>query len=260
MDKVAVTYKQLKRLGDAAKAKKLIIDEAKVVKMMGVPAPPKFALSDLWKRGPKHAAKVAIAGLGGKLLRKVVARNPGSTSALGLVKGTRTRGLGVGTHIMVPSGVKPADALGKVMPSTKAHKLRYPEKQLLSEVVKRHELEELRTIDKALKTRKYPKRFASHLGVQPMLNDLTMAQTLTGPGSKGVSKTLLKMRGKEVKRLKKQIPGLGRLGMGTMGGVRLNRHARKKIEAMYKGPRYRDVTNKVQDKLFKKLVQWKEKP
>ena len=99
-----------------------------------------------------------------------------------------------------------------------------------------HEAREIKALYKS-KSRKLGlgpgPTFESHIGPDPMLNDVIIANTLTGEGAKGAKDLLMKMRAPELKRLKNQLAGDARaeaLIDKLLAGGRINRHGRKYLD------------------------------
>lgn len=74
-------------------------------------------------------------------------------------------------------------------------------------------------------------KFMGHIGAGPVLNDLTIANTLTGKGSGEARNFIRAMRGREVGKLEKFSPHLKRLDMTNN---RLNRREKRHVEEQIK--------------------------
>lgn len=70
----------------------------------------------------------------------------------------------------------------------------------------------------------------SHASLKPPLQDLNIAATLTGKGSREAAEEIRKLRGREVDELEQIIPGLERLNLGKK---RVSRHAQKRLQEAY---------------------------
>jgi len=109
-------------------------------------------------------------------------------------------------------------------------------KEMVHNAIGLHEAREIKALYKS-KSRKLGlgpgPTFESHIGPDPMLNDVIIANTLTGEGAKGAKDLLMKMRAPELKRLKNQLAGDARaeaLIDKLLAGGRINRHGRKYLD------------------------------
>ncbi|MAP23901.1 MAG: hypothetical protein CL582_23465 [Alteromonadaceae bacterium] len=73
-------------------------------------------------------------------------------------------------------------------------------------------------------------RFASHISTRPLLHDMNIAATATGPGAKEIRESIKRMRHEELEGLKAAIPGLGRLRLGEK---KLNRSGQRALQKAY---------------------------
>lgn len=78
--------------------------------------------------------------------------------------------------------------------------------------------------------------FFSHQGVQPMLNDVNIANTFTGTGAKEFKAQVDAMRAGELRGLKETLAGDPKaeaLVERLLAGGRINRHERKYLDRQY---------------------------
>lgn len=98
-------------------------------------------------------------------------------------------------------------------------------RNLVNRITGLHEAKELAS--------KGSKKFFTHRGPGPVLNDLTIANTLTGKGAKDAAKFIrINMSGKEVRELEKLIPEIKSWSIQTK---RINRRQKKHIVDRYNG-------------------------
>ena len=112
-------------------------------------------------------------------------------------------------------------------------------REMVHNTVGLHEAREIRALHRS-SSRKLrdplagkPATFESHIGPDPMLNDVIIANTLTGEGAKGARDLLMKMRAPELKKLRQQLSGDPRaeaLIDKLLSGGRINRHGRKYLD------------------------------
>lgn len=80
--------------------------------------------------------------------------------------------------------------------------------------------------------------FASHIGPNPMLNDVNIANTLTGKGSEEAARVIMQMRRPELKMLRAQLNHDVRakeLIDRLLSGNRISRHGRRYLDRAYAG-------------------------
>ena len=115
-------------------------------------------------------------------------------------------------------------------------------REMVHNTIGLHEAREIRALHRS-SSRKLrdplagkPATFESHIGPDPMLNDVIIANTLTGEGAKGARDLIMKMRTPELKRLRQQLSGDPRaeaLIDKLLAGGRINRHGRKYLDRVH---------------------------
>jgi hypothetical protein len=105
-------------------------------------------------------------------------------------------------------------------------------KNMINKITGLHEAAELKAIDKQIRSGKVyaGPSFQTHAGPNPMLNDVNIANTLTGPGSREAREFYMRMRRPELRDLRNMLAGDPRaeaLIDKMLGGGRISRHGRK---------------------------------
>jgi len=107
-------------------------------------------------------------------------------------------------------------------------------KNMINRITGLHEAAELKAAANKIKGGKYRGvSFETHQGPNPMLNDVNIANTLTGPGSKEVRELYMRMRRPELQNLRNMLAGDTRaeaLIDKMLGGGRISRHGRKYLD------------------------------
>lgn len=131
--------------------------------------------------------------------------------------------------ILIGRGGDAVKALGKVAPMPLPN-IDGSAKEVVNRLVDLHEISE-RSMQKS-----YPgmfPNFESHLGPQPMLNDMNITNTYTGPGADGVRQYMRTLRQGELDNLKSAVPQHAEAIDRLQAGERISRHARRRIEIDY---------------------------
>ena len=108
-------------------------------------------------------------------------------------------------------------------------------KNMYNRTVGLHEAAELKAFNQSAsagRARMGP-TFESHFGPNPMLNDVNIANTLTGKGSSEASSLIMRTRRPELMRLRAQLSGdVKAQGLidKLLGGQRISRHGRKYLD------------------------------
>lgn len=108
-------------------------------------------------------------------------------------------------------------------------------KNMYNRTVGLHEAAELKAFNQSASAgrAKMGPTFESHFGPNPMLNDVNIANTLTGKGSSEASRLIMRQRRPELMRLRAQLSGdVKAQGLidKLLGGQRISRHGRKYLD------------------------------
>jgi len=142
----------------------------------------------------------------------------------------RLRGAGLDDKVILQGG-NVANASN--FPS--AHLKSGPAKEMFNRTAALHEASEISAMRRL---NEQNRRFRSHASTDPMINDVIIANRMTGPGADEMRAATMELRGNELADLRKQLSDDPR-AVGyvdeLMRGGRINRHARRYIELRQRG-------------------------